>query len=957
MELSQLRSAFLSFYQDKGHIQVPGDSTIPKDDPTILFTIAGMAQFKDTLAGKKPAEHPRITNVQKCIRAADLEDVGLDGRHLTMFEMLGLWSFGDYSKKESIAWAWEFITEVLRLDTSRIWASVHTSDDESKALWQAVGLPSERIVVLGDEDNFWSMGSSGPCGPCTEIYYDQGPEVGCCAQVCQGGCASDPQGANTPEEPPRLPVCRGPGCDCDRYLEFWNNVFMEFNRHEDGTLEPLPQKNVDTGVGLERLTAICQGKTSAYETDAFQALEEAVIAKLGLSQIGDRQRMDVKDRQSVQVICDHIRTLTVTLTDGATFSNAGRGYVLRRILRRAVRFAHRFRSSHGLEESTPVLHLLVADVAAGLGQHYVEIAQEAARVSGMIREEESRFLRTLEAGLKHFAERAEGLKKGDIFSGDALFELHDTFGFPADLSALLCRERGFVADVQSFETHMRKQQERSRAHSQFHAAADEGPFVWAPECDRSEVGRFIGYDALTADLPSEELFSEISAEAPEIGDRQNWRLRGFPPENILAVRRRESVPLVDVIVRATILYPEGGGQVCDQGLLSLQQEAGHPPVLYAVRAVHKAPEGLVLSLDAISEAAHQNRKADSASLLNSLRHPHLMFLNARSRMNAARHHTATHLLHAALRNVLGDHVRQAGSQVTPSGLRFDFSHPKGLTAAEREKIEHQVYTLIEHCIPVETLADVPIEAAREMGALAMFGEKYGSKVRVLRVGSASIELCGGTHVSNTSEIGDFRIVSEGSVTSGVRRIEALAGPSLRMESRQREASLASAAELLKCSPNDLVERIANLKALEKDQEKRIQQLEQQIASQASASLSQQTQAICPGLSFIAHNLGPIQNAQEIERIGDELKEKTKGVVVIGAVYKDKPQLLALVHPEVRTRFAQVSAGQLIKALAPVIAGKGGGKPEFARAGGSNLEALPQALEAAATELKKQAGVL
>ena len=951
MKTAELRRTFLDFYKSKGHIFVPGASTIPTGDQTILFTIAGMTQFKDILAGIVPAKHRRVTNSQKCIRAADLEDVGLDGRHLTMFEMLGLWSFGDYSKKESIAWSWEFITTVLKLDSSKVWASVHNSDTEAEEIWKQMGMPAERIVRLGDKDNFWAMGPTGPCGPCSEIYYDQGPSVGCAAG----------QGP-TPYAP-----CKGPGCDCDRYLEFWNNVFMEFNRDESGQLHPLPAKNVDTGVGLERLAAICQEKTSAYDTDIFIHLARAVCQKIGLSGKHELAELSTADRQSVQVICDHLRTLVVTLNDGASFSNEGRGYVLRRILRRAVRYANRLQENNNIKTHEPVLYTIASDVAESLGDFYPELLADADRIAELIRDEESRFLKTLGIGLQHFRDRSSKVTNstlGTLFSGEEIFVLHDSYGFPADLTALLCREQGLVPDLAGFEKLMDQQKERSRKHSRFYDGDTSefislgSPYEQNAPSQTQYPSSFTGYvleDRLASKqhtVPSDPVHSNASAQLqallPELLEAPDkYFLEQKAAPNALCYRvtkgkqsaKSGDAPGFEVIFHESPFYPEGGGQVSDVGYVIFGNK-----FVFEVAGVVKSAQGIVHTLQ------WKNKETLSGLGLPDLTKPaalfasdHMFVLNKQFRLDTARNHSATHLLHAALRKVLGNHVRQAGSQVNAQGLRFDFTHSKQLTLDERTAVEDLVRKAIEADFRVETHVDLPIEQAKSMGALAMFDEKYDDKVRVLQIADFSLELCGGTHVSKTSLLSDFRILSESSVTTGVRRIEAATGRELHTLAAHERRLLEESCQILKCAPSDLPARIHALREAEKVQQRRIQELEHKIAKQASEGLKNETEEIAADLRLTCSHLTEISSLTEFEKFGDMLKETTSGVVVVGGTIDGKAHLLALVHPKVRQKYPHVSAGEVIKLLAPEIEGRGGGKPEFARAGGSNTTGIGKAL--------------
>lgn len=937
MKTHELRQSFLDFYAAKGHVVVPGVSTIPTGDATILFTIAGMAPFKDVLAGRAPRKHARVANSQKCIRAADLEDVGLDGRHLTMFEMLGLWSFGDYFKKEAIAWSHEFISRVARLDMSRIWVTVHESDDEAAGIWQEVGVPASRIVRLGDKDNFWSMGQAGPCGPCTEIYFDQGPSVG-----CEAGQGPTP-GA----------VCRGPGCDCDRYLEFWNNVFMQFNRDENGVLHPLPARNVDTGVGLERLAAICQGKTSAYDTDAFATLQRAVCHKSGIGTAKPVHELGLADRQSIQVISDHMRTLVVTLADGANFSNEGRGYVLRRILRRAMRYGHRLLENHGRNSEHPFLYRLAEDVAESLGDFYPELRTETPRVSELIRDEEERFLRTLMVGLGLFRSRVDELLKDRgsspghskgaqatvFFPGADIFALHDSYGFPADLTALLCRENGLTPDLAGFEKLMDEQKSRSRAHSRFFDAT-ESPFIPLGESQVAPGSTFIGYD-----LPPRSAFHQLPKHLTQVMgspeetqfaevDRQTRNARAY---------RIVSDDVAEVIFGETPFYPEGGGQLSDHGYVVFGDT---PSVAFEVTEVHKRPDGIVHRLNATPPF---NQKLTTEQWHKLLRQPQRFYVDVSRRRKTARNHSATHLLHAALREVLGTHVRQAGSQVSASGLRFDFTHPRALTSLELKQVETRVLAALDDALDVITHPAVPLEEARKMGALAMFDEKYDDHVRVLEMGQFSMELCGGTHVSNTSQIGSFRIVSESSVTSGVRRIEAITGTACHELALQERKQLEEAARLLRCRLDEVPSRIEAAKETERQLAKRIGELESIMTAAASKSLGDRAEEIAPGLPFLAHNMGVIESLQGMESLADSLRQKTCGVVVLGAVFEGKAQLLVSIHGDALKRHAKLSAGVIVRNLASAIGGKGGGKADFAKAGGSVVEGLGEALVRARQE--------
>lgn len=943
MKTHELRQAFLDFYASKGHVIVPGASTIPTGDATILFTIAGMTQFKDVLAGTLPRKFPRVANSQKCIRAADLEDVGLDGRHLTMFEMLGIWSFGDYFKTESITWSYEFISQKLKLDMSHIWVSVHESDSESVDIWRSVGVPAERIVKLGDKDNFWSMGPTGPCGPCTEIYFDQGPSVGCSAG--QG--------------PTPGAVCKGPGCDCDRYLEFWNNVFMEFNRDENGNLHPLPAKNVDTGVGLERLAAICQKKTSAYETDAFSSLQHAVCHKAGLGAKVTFTDLSLADRQSVQVMSDHMRTLVVTLSDGATFSNEGRGYVLRRILRRAVRYANRLQESRGIATDKAFLHNLVADVAASLGSFYPELLSDVERVSELIRDEENRFLKTLAVGMGLFRARTKALldapKQGSepqkiVFPGEDIFVLHDSYGFPSDLTALLCREQGIEADLKAFEREMEQQKSRSRKGSRFYDS-DGGTFTelrplgsgkTIDTAAKTQTSHFSGYV-----LQTPTLANPLPAQAgpwQNSGHAVSYSPTRATAANVLLFKEGiEGNGLrLEVIFQSSPFYPEGGGQLADKGYIAFENG-----FVFEVEDVQKSALGIIHHLKSASFGPGAPARAP-ADFVSTLRAPHTFLVDLAHRLDTARNHTATHLLHAALRSVLGPHVRQAGSQVGPEGLRFDFSHPRALSDDEREAVEALVIKGIYDSYSVTTHENVALENAKKMGALAMFDEKYDDHVRVLEIGPVSMELCGGTHVTNTAQIGAFAITSESSVTTGVRRIEAITGTAFLATAKHNGRALENMAAILKCPVAEVSARVDSLKEHERTLLRKIEDLEQKLASQESSQLENQAQEIFPSLRFLAHNLGRVDSPAALETLGDALKNRTRGVIALAGIHEDKVQLLVTIHADAIKQFPKLSAGNIMRELATTVGGRGGGKAEFAKGGGANIAALSQALDQAKT---------
>jgi alanyl-tRNA synthetase len=869
---TEIRACFLKFFADRGHTVVPSSGIIPKNDPTLMFTNAGMNQFKDCFLGMEKREYNRACSSQKCVRAGgkhnDLENVGRTARHHTFFEMLGNFSFGDYFKKEAIAYAWEFLTRELGLDKSRLYVSVYTDDDEAADIWHLQeGVPRERIFRFGEKDNFWSMGDTGPCGPCSEIFYDQGPEAGCGSPECTVGC------------------------DCDRYMEIWNNVFMQFDRSSDGVLTPLPKPSVDTGMGLERISAVMQGVASNYDTDLLQGIIRHVER---LS--GKKYQANDKDDVSMRVIADHSRAVTFLICDGALPSNEGRGYVLRRIMRRAARHAKML----GFAE--PMLYHTVDAVRDMMGNAYPELLERETYIKKVVLAEEQRFAETLDRGLAILNDEVASLRAAgkSAIPGDILFKLYDTYGFPTDLTADIVESEGFTIDEAGFETCMEKQRELAREH--WKGSGEEGiAQVFKELHNRGVRSIFVGYD-------------EMSAYGPVLAIVRD----GAEVDSAVAGET------VGVVTETTPFYGESGGQKGDAGVISTGN--AHLEVLTTSRPY---PD-LIVHHGVVKEGTL--KKGDAADQRVTLS----------TRSATARNHTATHLLQSALRQVLGDHVKQAGSLVSVDRLRFDFTHFSAMTAAEISRVEDMVNAYIMDNNPVTTNL-MQITEAIEAGATALFDEKYGDAVRVVRVGDASMELCGGTHVRAAGDIGLFKVVAETGIAAGVRRIEALTGTGALAFVRQMEEEQRAVAALLKAEGGNPLERLERLLARQKELQREVESLQGKLNSVASGDLLAQVAEV-QGLKLLAVKVA-VEDVKALRDLSDTLKDRIgEGVVVLGAAIGDKANLLVAVT---KGLIATVKAGDIIKQMAPIIGGSGGGKPELAQAGGSQPEKLEEALSAAA----------
>ncbi|EOV8089395.1 alanine--tRNA ligase [Providencia rettgeri] len=859
---AEIRQAFLDFFHTKGHQVVSSSSLVPNNDPTLLFTNAGMNQFKDVFLGLDKRAYSRATTAQRCVRAGgkhnDLENVGYTARHHTFFEMLGNFSFGDYFKHDAIRFAWELLTseEWFNLPKERLWVTVYATDDEAYDIWnKEIGIPVERIIRIGDNkgapyasDNFWQMGDTGPCGPCTEIFYDHGDHI-------WGG----PPGS--PEE------------DGDRYIEIWNLVFMQFNRQSDGTMEPLPKPSVDTGMGLERISAVLQHVNSNYEIDIFRDLIAAAAKATGATDL---------ENKSLRVIADHIRSCAFLVSDGVIPSNEGRGYVLRRIIRRAVRHGYM------LGAKDTFFYKLVAPLIKVMGPAAEELGRQQAIVEKVLKTEEEQFARTLERGLQLLDEELASLK-GDTLDGEAAFRLYDTYGFPIDLTADVCRERNIKVDEDGFERAMEDQRRRARESSGF--GADYNSLIKVDK--RSE---FSGYQY-------DEQQATITALYKD----------GHPVDSLNA--GEEGLVILD----KTAFYAESGGQVGDTGYLNNDNAS------FKVTDTQK-----------YGQAIGHIGKVEAGSLV--VNHRITAFVDSARRDAIRLNHSATHLLHAALRQVLGDHVSQKGSLVNDKYLRFDFSHFEAMTQEQLREVEDIVNAQIRKNSEIETeLMD--LEGAKAKGAMALFGEKYEERVRVLSMGDFSIELCGGTHARRTGDIGLFRILSESGTAAGVRRIEATTG-SMAIESIHNQSEQLSAiAHLVKGDINSLVEKVKAALDKSRQLEKEIVQLKDQQASQESASLSSKAKEV-KGIKLLVTQLGDT-DPKLLRTMVDDLKNQLKSaIIVLSTTSGDKVSMIVGVTNDLT---AKVKAGDLISHIASQVGGKGGGRPDMAQAGGTDVSALPAAM--------------
>ncbi|MEJ2405285.1 MAG: alanine--tRNA ligase [Candidatus Thiodiazotropha sp.] len=872
---TEIRQAFLDYFAAQGHEVVPSSPLVPQNDPTLLFTNAGMVQFKDVFLGREKPGYSRATSSQRCVRAGgkhnDLENVGYTARHHTFFEMLGNFSFGDYFKQDAIRFAWEFLTQTIGLPAEKLWVTVYEDDDEAAQIWlQEIGVDETRFTRIGDKpggkrfesDNFWSMGDTGPCGPCSEIFYDHGEAI-------WGG----PPG--TPEE------------DGDRYIEIWNLVFMQYNRDADGNMTPLPKPSVDTGMGLERLAAVLQHVHNNYEIDLFAHLIEAAAKLTDCSNL---------EEKSLRVIADHIRSCSFLIVDGVLPSNEGRGYVLRRIIRRAVRHGYML----GVQEA--FFYKLVEPLCREMGDFYPELMKQRSQVEKVLRLEEERFAQTLEQGMKILDEAIQELKD-DVIPGQTVFKLYDTYGFPKDLTADIARERALSIDEVGFEKAMAEQRRRGQEGSNF-TLSD------AVDLALEQETRFLGYETLEDEAVVVALMKgDESVEHLETGD--------------------EGMVFLD----HTPFYAESGGQVGDLGTL---EGAG---LLFEVNDTRKYTGGVFAHIGKLEEGALKLGDKVNAQV------------NAYTRQATALNHSATHLLHAALRTVLGEHVAQKGSLVDAERLRFDFSHFEPITREQLQTIEQMVNEQIRHNHPVETRI-MSLDQAKQTGAMALFGEKYADEVRVLRMGDFSTELCGGTHVNAVGDIGLFKITGETGIAAGVRRVEAVTGQRAIEWIEADEERLQTVAELIKTGREDVESKLEQLLERNRRLEKELEQLKSKLASAAGSDLA--SQAVSLGeVKVLAANLEGA-DPKSLRDTLDQLKNKLGSAVLLLTTVKDgKVSLVAGVTKDLT---GQVKAGDLVKMAAEKVGGKGGGRPDMAQAGGSNPDALPEALAQVEPWVKAQLGL-
>ncbi len=860
---SDIRQSFIDYFADKKHEVVPSAPLVPINDPSLLFTNAGMNQFKDIFLGSGIRDYTRAVDSQKCLRAGgkhnDLEEVGKDEYHHTFFEMLGNWSFGDYYKKEAIQWAWELVTGVWKISKNELYATVHYDDDESFELWKKeTDIKPEHVLKFGDKDNFWEMADTGPCGPCSELHYDRGIEH--CTQK------DDPDH-----------VCEVNG-DCGRYVEIWNLVFIQFNRLENGELIDLPQKHVDTGAGFERLVAILQGVSSNYETDLFMPIIRQ-IEKIAGTKFED-------DKHAFRVISDHIRALTFAIGDGVMPSNLGRGYVIRRILRRATRFGRT------INIHKPFLAELVDTVCNIMGHHYPEIIEKKMHIKMAINAEEERFNQTLDMGITKFNEILQELGTSSIISGKDAFTLYDTFGFPLDLTELMAEEQGLKVDKKGFEKEMEAQKERARKDAKFDAKQDGLTKLEVPAEHRS---KFVGYETETTSAKIEHFYV----------DEENNAV---------------------IVLNKTPFYAESGGQVADTGRIyndafevTIEDVQKQNDVIFHFGTLTK---GKVIKVEVQAEVNIQRRK------------------------NIARNHTATHLLHAALRKVLGAHLHQKGSLVAPDHLRFDFTHFQQVTSDELDNVERIVNEMIIADLSVDPYQD-DLDNARKKGAMALFGEKYEKKVRVIEIGDTSLELCGGIHCQRTGEVGLFKILSENSIASGVRRIDAVTGLYAYDLGKKREKTLQSLQQLMQASTDQLYDKIEKLQTENKNLKKELEKSEiASLKDKIDDFIMNKT--TIDGIAVVS-GIIQVNNNNQLRETADILKNKIgSGLGILAAKFNDKVSLVCVVTDDLTKRF---HAGKIVNKAAAIIDGRGGGKPDMAMAGGKEVDKLPELMSKFPTLIK------
>jgi len=874
--LNELRERYLKFFESKGHLRAPSFSLVPKNDPSILLINAGMTPLKPYFTGQEVPPSKRMTTCQKCIRTPDIENVGKTARHGTFFEMLGNFSFGDYFKKEAIPWAWEFVTKELEMPVDRLWVSIYEEDDEAFEIWNKdVGIPAERIIRMGKKDNFWEHGT-GPCGPCSEIYFDRGEDKGCGRPDCKVGC------------------------DCDRFIEFWNLVFTQFNRNEDGSYTPLAKKNIDTGMGLERLACIMQDVNSLFEVDTVKNILQYVCKIAGV-EYGKEYKNDV----SIRVITDHIRSTTMMVSDGILPSNEGRGYVLRRLLRRAAR--------HGklLGIDKPFLYDVAGVVINESKEAYPELAEKAEYIRKVIKIEEDRFQATIDQGLGILNEYILETKaeNKNVISGDRVFKLHDTYGFPLDLTKEIAAENGLSIDEEGFRKEMEEQKKKAREALKSREGSAWGQNMYE-NLDKGFTTEFVGYDNLQCDAQVIYIIKDGQlVDNAQDGDN------------------------ITVILDKTPFYAESGGQVGDTGFIEFQNGE------MEVDDCKKTPDGKYLHIGRMVKGIIEKGSPAKATV------------NVKRRLAIAKNHTATHMLHRALKNTLGDHVNQAGSLVEPDRLRFDFTHFSALTPEELKAIEKEVNDKIMDNLAVD-VQEMGIDEAKGLGATALFGEKYGNTVRVVKIGDYSMELCGGTHLSSTSQAGLIKILGESGVAAGVRRIEALTGEAAIKYFNEREELLNEVAAVLKSSPQDSVKRIEALTSELKNAEKEIENLRNKLVSSSIEDVIANAVEI-KGVKVVTARFDQL-DMEALRNASDLIKNKMgSAVVVLATSYGGKVNFVVTATKDLIPK--GIHSGNIIKEVAKTAGGGGGGRPDMAQAGGKDASKIDEALKVALKIIEKQIG--
>ena len=876
--LNELREMYLTFFESKMHLRAKSFPLVPHNDKSLLLINAGMAPLKPYFTGQEEPPRKRMTTCQKCIRTGDIENVGKTARHGTFFEMLGNFSFGDYFKEEAIEWAWEFVTKHLEIPLERLYVTVYQDDEEAAEIWRnKIGVPSERVVYMGKEDNFWEAGIDGPCGPCSEIYYDRGKDFGCDSPDC------------------------GVGCDCDRYMEFWNLVFTQFERHEDGTYTPLAQKNIDTGMGLERLAAMMQGVSSIFDVDTIKAIRDHVCS-LANVKYGEEYKKDV----SIRVITDHIRSVTFMAADGVLPSNEGRGYVMRRLLRRAVRHAKLLGIS-GL-----FLQDLVKTVVQNSKHEYNELEDKFEYITKLLTVEEKNFNETIDRGLSILKGHIDEMKSEnvDTLDGKSCFTLSDTYGFPIDLTREILEEQGFKADEEGFKVEMDAQRQKARdaRGGSKYMGADETVFN---QMDAALKTEFVGYNQT-------QLKSVLTVLA-----------------NDEAILDKASVnDTIYIVTDKTPFYAESGGQAGDTGIISTATGKGR--VTNTTKVIGGKFAHYVEVIEGVLEKGQEA----------------MFSVDDKIRMSTSRNHSATHLLQKALREIVGGHIEQAGSNVSKDRLRFDFTHFEALTHEQLQKVEDLVNEKILEGLSIE-VKEMGIDEARALGAMALFGEKYGQTVRVVNMNDYSIELCGGTHLTNTSAIGTFKIISETGVAAGVRRIEAVTGRAALHYYQSMENDLNKIASVLKVKKTDIVQRAEHLVSELKHAEKEAEKLKSEIANNKAGSLVENTVEIDDIKVLVS--LVEDMNLNELKNLGDSLKDQLQdGVVVLISKESEKVNLVAMATSSAVDK--GIHCGQIISETAAIVDGKGGGRPNMAQAGGKNISKVSDALDTAMIKIKAQLNV-